>query len=345
MFVGSDVEEIAATKTVEQLRELRTKLLGKKSRLSQDLAGLTKLPPDQRRAEGERLNRRKRELEAAFDERERALAVGQLDTALERERVDVTLPGRPLRVGRHHPITATIRELTRVFTGMGFEAVEGPEVEWDYYNFEVLNIPRDHPAREKYASLWVSNPLGDDPQRPMLLRTHTSPMQARIMERRKPPVRVIVPGRCFRYEATDPTHESIFFQFEGLAIDDRLTMADLKGVLYSFARQMFGGDRKIRFRNDYFPFVEPGADVAVDCFVCDGKGCRTCGHSGWIELLGAGMVHPNVLRAVGYDPDRYQGFAFGGGVERLSQLRQGVPDLRAFQQNDVRWLSAFGQVS
>jgi len=339
------VEEIAATKTIEQLRELRTKLLGKKSRLSQDLAGLTKLPPDQRRAEGERLNRRKRELEAAFDERERALAVGQLDTALERERVDVTLPGRPLRVGRHHPITATIRELTRVFTGMGFEAVEGPEVEWDYYNFEVLNIPRDHPAREKYASLWVSNPLGDDPQRPMLLRTHTSPMQARIMERRKPPVRVIVPGRCFRYEATDPTHESIFFQFEGLAIDDRLTMADLKGVLYSFARQMFGGDRKIRFRNDYFPFVEPGADVAVDCFVCDGKGCRTCGHSGWIELLGAGMVHPNVLRAVGYDPDRYQGFAFGGGVERLSQLRQGVPDLRAFQQNDVRWLSAFGQVS
>jgi len=345
LFVGSDVEEIAATKTVEQLRELRTKLLGKKSRLSHDLAGLSKLPPDQRRAEGERLNRRKRELEAAFDERERALAAGQLDTALERERVDVTLPGRPLRVGRHHPITATIRELTRVFTGMGFEAVEGPEVEWDYYNFEVLNIPRDHPAREKYASLWVSNPLGDDPQRPMLLRTHTSPMQARIMERRKPPVRVIVPGRCFRYEATDPTHESIFFQFEGLAIDDRLTMADLKGVLYSFARQMFGGDRKIRFRNDYFPFVEPGADVAVDCFVCDGKGCRTCGHSGWIELLGAGMVHPNVLRAVGYDPDRYQGFAFGGGVERLSQLRQGVPDLRAFQQNDVRWLSAFGQVS
>ena len=339
------MEEIAATKTIEQLRELRTKLLGKKSRLSQDLAGLTKLPPDQRRAEGERLNRRKRELEAAFDERERALAAGQLDTALERERVDVTLPGRPLRVGRHHPITATIRELTRVFTGMGFEAVEGPEVEWDYYNFEVLNIPRDHPAREKYASLWVSNPLGDDPQRPMLLRTHTSPMQARIMERRKPPVRVIVPGRCFRYEATDPTHESIFFQFEGLAIDDRLTMADLKGVLYSFARQMFGGDRKIRFRNDYFPFVEPGADVAVDCFVCDGKGCRTCGLSGWIELLGAGMVHPNVLRAVGYDPDRYQGFAFGGGVERLSQLRQGVPDLRAFQQNDVRWLSAFGQVS
>ncbi|OLC52035.1 MAG: phenylalanine--tRNA ligase subunit alpha [Chloroflexi bacterium 13_1_40CM_4_68_4] len=344
-FVGSEVEEIAKTKTVEELRELRNRLLGKKSQLAQDLAGLGKLAPERRRAEGERLNRYKRELEAALDQRERSLAAGQLDTALERERLDVTLPGRSARVGRHHPITATIRELTRIFAGMGFEAVEGPEVEWDYYNFEALNIPRDHPAREKYASLWVSNPLGDDPRRPMLLRTHTSPMQARIMEQRKPPVRVIVPGRCFRYEATDPTHESIFFQFEGLAIDDRLTMADLKGVLYSFARQMFGGDRKIRFRNDYFPFVEPGADVAVDCFVCDGKRCRTCGYSGWIELLGAGMVHPNVLRAVGYDPDRYQGFAFGGGVERLSMLRQGVSDLRAFQQNDVRWLSQFGQVS
>lgn len=343
--MGSEVEEIAKTKTVEELRELRNRLLGKKSQLAQDLAGLGKLAPERRRAEGERLNRYKRELEAALDQRERSLAAGQLDTALERERLDVTLPGRSARVGRHHPITATIRELTRIFAGMGFEAVEGPEVEWDYYNFEALNIPRDHPAREKYASLWVSNPLGDDPRRPMLLRTHTSPMQARIMEQRKPPVRVIVPGRCFRYEATDPTHESIFFQFEGLAIDDRLTMADLKGVLYSFARQMFGGDRKIRFRNDYFPFVEPGADVAVDCFVCDGKRCRTCGYSGWIELLGAGMVHPNVLRAVGYDPDRYQGFAFGGGVERLSMLRQGVSDLRAFQQNDVRWLSQFGQVS
>jgi phenylalanyl-tRNA synthetase alpha chain len=178
----------------------------------------------------------------------------------------------------------------------------------------------------------------------MLLRTHTSPMQARVMEQRKPPIRVIIPGRCYRYEATDPTHESVFFQFEGLAIDDRLNMADLKGVLYVFARQIFGGDRKIRFRNDYFPFVEPGADVAVDCFMCDGKGCRVCGQSGWIELLGAGMVHPNVLRAVGYDPTRHQGFAFGGGVERLSMLRQGVPDIRLFQQNDVRWLAQFAQV-
>jgi phenylalanyl-tRNA synthetase alpha chain len=338
------MDEIGKASSVDELRELRARLLGKKSQLAGDLAALAKLAPERRRAEGERLNRRKRELETALDERERALSARQLDTSLERERVDITLPGRAARVGRHHPISATIREITRVFAGMGFESVEGPEVEWDYYNFEALNIPRDHPAREKYASLWVSNPLGDDPRRPMLLRTHTSPMQARVMEQRKPPVRVVVPGRCFRYEATDPTHESIFFQFEGLAVDDRLTMADLKGVLYSFARQIFGGDRKIRFRNDYFPFVEPGADVAVDCFACDGKGCRICANTGWIELLGAGMVHPNVLRAVGYDPERWQGFAFGGGVERLSMLRQGVPDLRAFQQNDVRWLARFPQV-
>ena len=338
------MEDIARAKTVEEIRELRSRLLGKKSELARSLAEVGKLPPEQRRIEGERLNRHKQLLETALDERERAVAARQLDTTLERERVDVTLPGPLARVGRHHPISATIREIVRVFAGMGFETIEGPEVEWDYYNFEALNIPRDHPAREKYATLWVSNPLGDDPQRPMLLRTHTSPMQARVMERRQPPIRVIVPGRCFRYEATDPTHESIFFQFEGLAVDDRLTMADLKGVLYSFARQIFGGDRKIRFRNDYFPFVEPGADVAVDCFLCDGRGCRVCGHSGWIELGGAGMVHPNVLRAVGYDPERWQGFAFGCGVERLSMLRQGVPDLRAFQQNDVRWLAQFPAV-
>ena len=338
------MEDIARAKTVEEIRELRSRLLGKKSELARSLAEVGKLPPEQRRIEGERLNRHKHLLETALGERERAVAARQLDTTLERERIDVTLPGPAARVGRHHPISATIREIVRVFAGMGFETIEGPEVEWDYYNFEALNIPRDHPAREKYATLWVSNPLGDDPQRPMLLRTHTSPMQARVMERRQPPIRVIVPGRCFRYEATDPTHESIFFQFEGLAVDDRLTMADLKGVLYSFARQIFGGDRKIRFRNDYFPFVEPGADVAVDCFLCDGRGCRVCGHSGWIELGGAGMVHPNVLRAVGYDPERWQGFAFGCGVERLSMLRQGVPDLRAFQQNDVRWLAQFPAV-
>ncbi|MGH2715659.1 MAG: phenylalanine--tRNA ligase subunit alpha, partial [Thermoleophilaceae bacterium] len=254
----------------------------------------------------------------------------------------LTLPPRRVRLGRLHPISRTIREITRVLATMGFEAVEGPEVEWDYYNFEALNIPAGHPARDKFSTLWVSSPYGDDVDRPMLLRTHNSPMQIRVMERRQPPIRVCVPGRCFRYEATDATHESVFFQYEGLAIDDRLTMADLKGVLYSFASQLFGGRRKVRFRPDYFPFTEPSAEIAFDCFVCQGAdpACRTCGGSGWIEAAGCGMVHPEALRRVGYDPERCQGFAFGGGVERLAMLLTGTPDIRLFHQNDLRYLES-----
>jgi phenylalanyl-tRNA synthetase alpha chain len=233
-----------------------------------------------------------------------------------------------------------------VLATLGFEAIEGPEIEWDYYNFEALNIPRDHPARDKFSTLWIANPRGDDPERPMLLRTHTSPMQIRVMEQRKPPVRVVVPGRCYRFEATDATHEAFFHQYEGLAIDEQLTMADLKGVLYSFARQLFGGERKVKFRPDYFPFTEPSAEIAFDCFVCNGTGstnagrCGTCGGAGWIEAAGCGMVHPEALRRVGYDTTRYQGFAFGGGVERLAMLLTGTPDIRYFQQNDLRYLES-----
>ncbi len=338
------MDEIAKATDLEALRALRVKLLGRKSELSRALSELGTLSPERRRAEGERLNRAKRELQEALDARERDLRSGGLEKALEAG-VDVTLPGRRLRVGRHHPVSATLREIVRVFGSMGFEPVEGPEVEWDHYNFQALNIPPGHPARDTMSTFWVSNPFGDDPQRPMLLRTHTSPMQARVMERRKPPVRVVVPGRVYRYEATGPTNEAQFFQFEGLAIDEQLTMADLKGVLYAFAREVFGVERRVRFRVDYFPFVEPGADMAIDCFICGGKGCRTCGGSGWIEILGAGMVHPNVLRGVGYDPERYQGFAFGGGIERVSLLRDGVADIRAYAQNDLRFLRQFPAVS
>jgi phenylalanyl-tRNA synthetase alpha chain len=337
------LSEIARASDGQAVQELRVRLLGRKSALSQAIRSLGTLREEDRAAEGRSLNAAKVMIEAALAARERELRESTL-AATERERIDVTLPGRRIRVGRHHPITATIREVVRIFERLGFESVEGPEVEWDYYNFEALNIPPGHPAREKFSTLWVSNPLGDDAERPMLLRTHTSPMQIRVMEQRRPPVRVVVPGRCYRYEATDPSHESIFFQFEGLAIDEQLSMADLKGVLYSWARQMFG-ERRVRFRTDYFPFVEPGADMAVDCFICGGQGCRTCGYEGWIELLGAGMVHPAALRRVGYDPERYQGFAFGGGIERLCMLRTGVPDIRAFYQNDVRFLRQFGQVS
>ena len=223
---------------------------------------------------------------------------------------------------------------------MGFQVVEGPEVEWDYYNFEALNIPQGHPAREMWDTLWI-NYRTEEGQQPMLLRTHTSPMQIRVMEKTRPPVRVVVPGKVYRYEATDATHESMFYQVEGLAVDAGITFADLKGTLFEFARLLFGADRKVRFRCDYFPFVEPGVEVAIDCFICAGRGCRVCSNSGWIEIMGAGMVHPKVLERINYDPDVYTGFAFGLGVERISMLKSGIDDIRLFYSNDLRFLKQF----
>jgi phenylalanyl-tRNA synthetase alpha chain len=233
-----------------------------------------------------------------------------------------------------------VREICNAFASMGFSVVEGPEVEWDTYNFEKLNIPKGHPARDMWATLWIDH-TDEDGEHPMLLRTHTSPMQARIMESHEPPVRLVVPGRCYRYEATDPTHEWHFYQIEGLAVDRGITFADLKGTLYEFARKVFGVERKVRFRCDYFPFVEPGVDMAIDCFLCDGKGCRVCADTGWIEIMGAGMVHPKVLEGVGYDPSIYTGFAFGMGPERVAMLKYGIEDIRLFYANDLRFLRQF----
>ena len=269
-----------------------------------------------------------------------ALRQQTIAQSVESGRIDVTLPGRPVALGRLHPITQIVREICGAFSEMGFAVVEGPEVEWDYYNFEALNIPRDHPARDMWDTIWIS-PEGPRAEKPMLLRTHTSPMQARVMEKTRPPVRVVVPGKCYRYEATDATHESMFYQIEGLAVDQGISMADLKGTLYEFARLLFGQERRVRFRCDYFPFVEPGAEMAIDCFNCKGAGCRTCGNSGWIEILGAGMVHPDVLRRVGYDPEVYTGFAFGMGPERIAMLRYGIDDIRLFYSNDLRFLRQF----
>ena len=338
------VAEIEAAPDEAALEALRIRYAGRKeSALADATKRIASLPKADRPAYGAALNEAKRRIEEALDRRAAALR----DKAIERDlggvREDLTLPPRRVRVGRLHPISQTVREVSRVFATMGFETVEGPEIEWDYYAFEALNIPAGHPAREKWQTLWISNPLGDDVSRPILGRPHTSPMQVRVMEKRKPPVRVVIPGRCYRYEATDAIRESIFFQYEGLAIDEKLTMADLKGVLYSFARQIFGSDRKIRFRIDYFPFTEPSAEIAFDCFSCEGRdpNCRVCGGDGWIEAAGCGMVHPDVLRRVGYDPSRYQGFAFGGGIERLCMLRTGAPDIRLFYQNDVRYLEQF----
>jgi len=340
------VKDIAAAADDAALEAARVRYLSRKDGVvTSATKAIATLPNAEKPAYGQAVNEAKRRIEAALESRGAELRGGAIDKSL-RESADLTLPPRRVRLGRLHPISRTIREITRVLATMGFEAVEGPEVEFDYYNFEALNIPRDHPARDKFNTLWIANPLGDDPGKPVLLRTHTSPMQIRVMEQRKPPVRVVVPGRCYRFEATDATHESIFFQYEGLAIDGQLTMADLKGVLYSFARQLFGGERKVKFRPDYFPFTEPSAEIAFDCFVCDGTGttntgrCGTCGGSGWIEAAGCGMVHPAALRRVGYDPTKVQGFAFGGGVERLAMLLTGTPDIRLFHENDLRYLES-----
>jgi phenylalanyl-tRNA synthetase alpha chain len=343
MLADRAVAEIAASADVAALEAARVRYLGRKDgSVTQATKQIATLPASEKPAYGAAVNEARARIESALESRGAALQHASIDQSLG-EREDLTLPGRPVRVGRLHPVSKAIRDVSRIFATMGFETVEGPEIETDYYNFEALNIPPGHPAREKWDTLWVSNPLGDDPKKPLLGRTHTSPMQVRIMEQRKPPIRVVVPGRCYRYEATDAIRESIFFQYEGLAIDEKLTMADLKGVLYSFTRQYFGSQHNVRFRPDYFPFTEPSAEIAFSCVICEGKDphCHTCGGDGWIEAAGCGMVHPAVLRRVGYDPERYQGFAFGGGLERLAMVKTGAPDIRMLYQNDLRFLESF----
>ena len=331
--------ELGAAESAEQIDALRVAYLGRRGRLTQILRGLADVVPDERRRLGAAANGAKRLLEESLADREQALKVAQA-SLMDRETVDVTLPGRPIPSGGLHPTTLAAREICNAFASMGFQIVEGPEVEWDRYNFEMLNIPKHHPARDMFNTLWVDF-TDENGEQPMLLRTHTSPMQARIMESARPPIRVVVPGKVFRYEATDATHEWHFHQVEGLAVDEGITFADMKGTLYEFARQVFGRERRVRFRCDYFPFVEPGVDMSIDCFSCGGKGCRICGGTGWIEIMGAGMVHPNVLEGVGYDHDVYTGFAFGIGIERVAMLKHGIEDIRLFYSNDVRFLRQF----
>jgi phenylalanyl-tRNA synthetase alpha chain len=276
-------------------------------------------------------------LEAALDERRAGLAGSSEERLLRADAVDVTLPGRRPRPGSLHPLTIVRNQIVDVFTRMGYRVAEGPEIEDDWHNFEALNIPPDHPARTMKDSLYIDVPG-------LLLRTETSAVQIRTMESQDPPVYVIAPGRVFRREAVDATHGSVFHQVEGLAVDECISFSDLKGTLEAFARAMFGSERRVRMNPDYFPFVEPGAQVAVSCFLCDGAGCRTCGN-GWIELLGAGMVHPKVLENCGYDAERYTGFAFGIGIERVAMVRYGVNDLRLFYEGDVRFLEQFEGVA
>ena len=332
-------QELLKVVDLEELEQWRLRYLGRSGALTVALRGLSSLPVDQRRVIGAAGNTARKSLEELYESTLNTLQESNSRMHFQRS-IDVTMPGRQPSVGRLHPTIQIVREITQAFSSMGFQVVEGPEVEWDKYNFESLNIPQDHPARDMWDTLWVDQ-QDKDGRFSTLLRTHTSPMQARVMERTEPPIRVLVPGKCYRYEATDPTHEWHFYQIEGLAVDEGINFAHLKGTLYEFARRIFGRDRKIRFRCDYFPFVEPGVDVSVDCFKCDGAGCRVCAESGWIEIMGAGMVHPKVLERVGYDPKKYTGFAFGMGPERIAMLKYGIDDIRHFYTNYLRFLMQF----
>lgn len=312
---------LQAAESSEKLEAWRIEYLGRKGRLTSVLRGLGSLDIEQRKVVGALANHLRAELESLFEERLQQASSVKAPVGS----IDVTLPGRKPSPGGLHPSTQMIREIAQAFNEMGFQTIEGPEIELERYNFDMLNIPANHPARDQWDTIWVDSESRSD----ILLRTHTSPMQARIMEKTDPPVRVIVPGKCYRYESTDATHEWHFNQVEGLAVDEGITFADLKGTLYEFARRMFGPSRKVRFRCDYFPFVEPGVDMSVDW---NGR---------WIEILGAGMVHPRVLENAGYEPGKYTGFAFGMGPERISMLRNEITDIRHFFSNDLRFLTQF----
>ena len=335
---------IGAAGSSAELEELRVRFLGRRAELTHALRGIGELPPEQRGPVGKAANQAKQAIESLLGTRTAELEAVELDRRLAEDRIDVTLPGDPpMPAGHLHLVTQIRRELEDIFIGLGYAVVEGPEVEYEYYNFTALNHPPDHPARSPQDTFYFTEQV--------LLRTHTSPMQVRAMEAQEPPIYVVVPGRVYRPDTPDATHVPMFHQLEGLAIDEHITLADLQGTLLAFARAMFGEERQVRLRPGYFPFTEPSVEVDVSCFVCAGSGtvgnerCPTCKGEGWIEILGAGMVDPNVLEYViddGYDPERVQGFAFGLGIERIAALKHGVPDLRMLWENDVRLLEQFG---
>jgi phenylalanyl-tRNA synthetase alpha chain len=334
------LRELADVKDIKGLDSWRVRYLGRKSNLTKVLRSLASLPLKERKAIGAQANQVKVDLEESLRQKERVLQEARLLVSTEKERIDITLPGRPLLRGHLHPITQTLYEICDIFVSMGFQVVEGPEVEWDYYNFEALNIPKEHPARDTMSTSWIDFET-DSGERPMLLRTHTTSVTARMIETMPPPIRVVEPGKVYRYEASDATHTPMFYQIDGLVVDKGVTMSELKGTLFEFARRFFGKDRKVRFRCDYFPFVEPGVEMAIECLLCGGKGCRLCGNTGWIEILGAGMTHPQVLQRGGIDPEVYTSFAFGMGIDRLPMLRYRIDDTRLFYSSDLRFLRQF----
>jgi phenylalanyl-tRNA synthetase alpha chain len=325
---------VADAGDVAALEALELDILGKKGRLTSVLRGIGALPADERPRVGAVANTVRTAIEAALAERGAALRGSELESRLAAEAVDVTTPGRPIRRGTLHPSIEAMREIASIFEQFGFVTYESPEIEDDLTNFQMLNIPPDHPARDLWDTLYVD-------VEGRLLRTHTSPGQIRVMQSVAPPIRALLPGRCFRYEAIDASHGSEFFQVEGLMVDEGTTMADLKGLLEQFAKAMYGADKRTRFRPGYYPFTEPSVAFDVECLVCGGVGCPACGRSGWMTILGAGMVHPVVLQYGGLDPERYQGFAFGMGPERIKMLKHGITDLRLFLENDLRFLEQF----
>ncbi len=322
-----------AVETGEALEAVRVRFLGKKGELTAVLRGMGALTPEERPVIGQLANEARTYIEGKIEEKKAAVAAKKREAKLANEVIDVTVPGRRKPVGRLHPLHQVLNEITDIFTGMGFSVAEGPDIETDYYNFEALNIPSDHPARDTQDTFYINDNI--------ILRTQTSPVQIRVMEHTKPPIRMIAPGRVFRSDAVDATHSPVFHQIEGLVIDKGITMADLKGTLEAVVKGLYGPDAKIRLRPHHFPFTEPSAEVDVSCFACGGKGCGMCKGEGWIEILGAGMVHPKVLKVGGIDPEVYSGFAFGLGLERIAMFKYGIDDLRLFFENDLRFLRQF----
>jgi len=325
-------DKLKNVSNLEELEQLRVEYIGRKGKVTELLKKIPSLPPEERKEFGKACNQLKREIETLIKEKGKELKEKEKAEKLRKERIDITLPGRKRGLGALHPVTRTLKEIVRIFTSMGFSIAEGPEIETDFYNFEALNIPKGHPAREMQDTFYIS----DD----VVLRTHTSPVQIRVMEKNSPPIQIIAPGKVYRKDA-DVTHTPMFHQVEGLMVDQKVTFADLKGVLEVFLREVFGSDTKVRFRPSYFPFTEPSAEVDIGCVICGGKGCKVCKGTGWLEILGCGMVDPAVFKAVGINPEVYQGFAFGMGVERIAMLKYGIDDLRLFFENDVRFLRQF----
>lgn len=332
------IERITQSSTMKDLQDVRVAYLGKKGPITEVLRGMGKLPAEERPIIGQYANEVRNEIAEYVEKKQAELKELAIQKQLEEETIDVTLPGRPVRTGNHHPLTAVIEEIEDLFIGMGYQIAEGPEVETDYYNFEALNLPKNHPARDMQDSFYITEDI--------LLRTQTSPIQARTMEKHHGvgPVKIICPGKVYRRDHDDATHSHQFTQIEGLVVDEHVRMSDLKGTLTLFAKKMFGDEREIRLRPSFFPFTEPSVEMDISCFKCEGNGCNVCKATGWIEVLGAGMVHPNVLEMSGFDPKKYTGFAFGMGPDRIAMLKYGIEDIRHFYQNDIRFLKQFQQV-